>query len=73
MANSPHPETVTVSFTLPRQLSDAVNAMAKREMTNKSDIIRRAILAYLPSEQSAQIVQEVAGVYTVKSNSTPRN
>lgn len=73
MANSPHPETVTVSFTLPRQLSEAVNAMAKREMTNKSDIIRRAILAYLPSEQSAQIVLEVAGVYPVKTNSNPRN
>jgi metal-responsive CopG/Arc/MetJ family transcriptional regulator len=75
MANSPHPETVTVSFTLPRQLSEAVNAMAKREMTNKSDIIRRAILAYLPAGQSAQIVNEVAGIFevTVKSNSTPRN
>lgn len=73
MANSPHPETVTVSFTLPRQLSEAVNAMAKREMTNKSDIIRRAILAYLPSEQSAQIVLEVAGVYPGKTNSNPRN
>jgi metal-responsive CopG/Arc/MetJ family transcriptional regulator len=73
MANSPHPETVTVSFTLPRQLSEAVNAMAKREMTNKSDIIRRAILAYLPSEQTAQIILEVTGVHTVKTNINPRN
>ena len=60
MANSPHPETVTVCFTLPRQLAEAVNALAKRKMTNKSDIIRRAILDYLPSEQSAQIVEDVA-------------
>lgn len=78
MANSPHPETVTVSFTLPRQLSEAVNALAKRSMTNKSDIIRRAIMAYLPAEQSAQIVQDVAGVYAVDEskstiNNTPRN
>lgn len=73
MANSPHAETVTVSFTLPRQLSDAVNEMAKREMTNKSDIIRRSILAYLPPGVSAQIVADVAGVYTVKVNNNPRN
>jgi metal-responsive CopG/Arc/MetJ family transcriptional regulator len=72
MANSPHPDTVTVSFTLPRPLAEAVNDVAKKEMTNKSDIIRRALIAYLPPAVSASIVQEVVGVYSVK-NSNPRN
>jgi len=54
MANSPHPETVTVSFTLPRSLQEAVEQRAKASLTNKSDIIRRALLDYLsPSERAA--------------------
>lgn len=72
MANSPHPDTVTVSFTLPRPLAEAVSEIAKKEMTNKSDIIRRALLDYISPAQKAAIVQEVVGIYEVK-NSTPRN
>jgi len=55
MANSPHADTVTVSFTLPRGMSDAIERLAKQNLTNKSDIIRRALLAYLPSNEAALI------------------
>ena len=55
MANSPHADTVTVSFTMPRSLSDAVERHAKQNLTNKSDIIRRALLAYLPPNEAAEI------------------
>lgn len=59
MANSPHPETVTVSFTLPRVLSDAVNRKAFAALTNKSDIIRRALLAYLPASEAEEVLREI--------------
>jgi metal-responsive CopG/Arc/MetJ family transcriptional regulator len=69
MPNQPGADTVTVSFTLPRALSDAVNARAKREMTNKSDIIRRALLAYVDPAEKAQILREAGVEYEV--NKTP--
>ena len=59
MANSPHPETVTVSFTLPRALSDAVDRKARTALTNKSDIIRRALLAYLPASEAEEILRGI--------------
>jgi metal-responsive CopG/Arc/MetJ family transcriptional regulator len=59
MANSPHPETVTVSFTLPRELAAAVEQRARRNLTNKSDIIRRALLNYLSPEEAQQIMSSV--------------
>jgi metal-responsive CopG/Arc/MetJ family transcriptional regulator len=59
MANRPHPETVTVSFTLPRQLAAAVEQRARQALTNKSDIIRRALLDYLPPEESEAIMRQV--------------
>lgn len=69
MPNQPGADTVTVSFTLPRALSDAVNARAKREMTNKSDIIRRALLAYVDPVERAQILRDAGVEYEV--NKTP--
>jgi hypothetical protein len=66
MPNQPSPDTVTVSFTLPRPLAEAVNRHAKTEMTNKSDIIRRALLAYLSPSERAVIVQEVSAPYTAE-------
>lgn len=69
MPNQPGADTVTVSFTLPRALSDAVNARAKREMTNKSDIIRRALLAYVDPAERAQILRDAGVEYEV--NKTP--
>jgi predicted transcriptional regulator len=59
MANVPHPETVTVSFTLPKALAEAVDRLARQNLTNKSDIIRRALLAFLPAEEAAEIVGKV--------------
>jgi metal-responsive CopG/Arc/MetJ family transcriptional regulator len=59
MANSPHPETVTVSFTLPRELAAAVEQRARQGLTNKSDIIRRALLNYLSPEEAQQIMSSV--------------
>jgi hypothetical protein len=55
MPNQPNPETITVSFTLPRGLSDLISGMAKKSLTNRSDIIRRALLNYIPPEEAALI------------------
>ena len=59
MANSPHPDTVTVSFTLPRDLAAAVDRRARQNLTNKSDIIRRALLAFIPKEEADAIMASV--------------
>jgi len=55
MSNQPAANTVSMSFTLPRDLAIVVDRMAKRQMTNKSDIIRRALLAYIPKEDADQL------------------
>lgn len=60
MPNQPGPNTVATSFTLPRDLLTAVNAKAKREMTNKSDIIRRALMNYLSPAEQAMVRHELA-------------
>lgn len=59
MANSPHPETVTVSFTLPQSLAAAVELRAKASLTNKSDIIRRALLDFLTPSERAVVMGSV--------------
>ena len=46
---------------MPRELSEAVDRRAKLELTNKSDIIRRALLAFLPPAEAARIRQMVIG------------
>jgi hypothetical protein len=61
VANSPHADTVTVSFTMPKEMSEAVNRRAKAELTNKSDIIRRALMAYLSPQELQRIKEAVAG------------
>jgi hypothetical protein len=61
MPNQPHAETVTVSFTLPRALADAVAQHALENLTNKSDIIRRALLRYIPAEEAEKIMREWIG------------
>lgn len=60
MPNQPSKDTVTVSFTLPRALSKAVNDRAKRDLTNKSDIIRRALMSYLDDDTRASILDMLA-------------
>ena len=59
MANQPHPETVTVSFTLPRELAASVAMHARTNMTTKSDIIRRALLKYIPADEAEEIMRSV--------------
>jgi len=60
MPNAPDPNTVATSFTLPRQLFAALKKKAKLEMTNQSDIVRRALLNYLPCEEASAIKAEIA-------------
>jgi predicted transcriptional regulator len=59
MANQPAPETVTVSFTLPRELAKTVDRHAKQNLTTKSDIIRRALLAYIPPAEAEAIMSAI--------------
>jgi Arc/MetJ-type ribon-helix-helix transcriptional regulator len=75
MASQPHPNTMTVSFTLPRQLAAAVDAHAAAKLTNKSDIIRRALLDYLGPQEAARIMDSVlrerAGDESTEANDKP--
>ena len=59
MANQPSPETVTVSFTLPREQAKAVTIHAKKNITTKSDIILRALLAYISPDEAAAIMTSI--------------
>lgn len=39
---------------MPEKMAEALDLRARREMTNKSELVRRAVLAYLsPSEAAA--------------------
>lgn len=58
--NQPSPNTVATSFTLPVQLLDLVNRKAAGEMTNKSDIIRRALMNYLSPRERAAVQLRIA-------------
>jgi Arc/MetJ-type ribon-helix-helix transcriptional regulator len=43
-----------VSFTMPEKMAEALDQRARAEMTNKSELVRRAVLAFLsPSEVDA--------------------
>jgi hypothetical protein len=69
MPNKPAEGTVSVSFTLPRILSEKVEERAKIEMTNKSDIIRRALMNYLTEAERVMVLQEIA---VAKNKSMPK-
>ncbi len=60
MANQPDPNTASTSFTLPRQLFAALERKAKAGMTNKSDIVRKALMNYLTPAERAQVEYEIA-------------
>lgn len=60
MPNQPGSQTVSTSFTLPRHLLDLVETCATRELTNKSDIIRRALLNFLTPEERSRVKEEIA-------------
>ena len=64
MANQPAENTVTASFTMPEALLAAVKAKARREMTNQSDIIRRALMnSRSPSERAEVLAANESGHY----------
>jgi len=60
MPNQPAQSTVMISFTLPRRLDQAVEAEAATKMTNKSDIIRRALMDWIPPEERKAVEDEIA-------------
>jgi metal-responsive CopG/Arc/MetJ family transcriptional regulator len=59
MPNAPAENTVSTSFTLPRELLEAIEYRAKVEMTNKSELIRRALMNYLTTEERANVLKEI--------------
>jgi hypothetical protein len=61
MPNQPGENTVATSFTLPRALLQALQRKAKIEMTNQSDIVRRALMNYLPESERASVLRELDG------------
>jgi Arc/MetJ-type ribon-helix-helix transcriptional regulator len=60
MPNQPAQATVTISFTLPRALAEAVAREARLAMANKSDIVRRALMAWLSPEERDAVLREIA-------------
>jgi metal-responsive CopG/Arc/MetJ family transcriptional regulator len=50
---------VNVSFTMPSEMAKALDRRAKMEMTNKSEIVRRAVMAFLSPQEVAQIKQSI--------------
>jgi hypothetical protein len=59
MPNRPAPSTITVSFTLPKRLLEAVETEARLNMTSKSDVIRRALMNYLSAPERNQVLRDV--------------
>ena len=59
MPNQPGENTVTASFTMPSSLLLAVKARAKQEMTNQSDILRRALMNSLSPVERVKVMEEI--------------
>jgi Arc/MetJ-type ribon-helix-helix transcriptional regulator len=59
MANSPSENTVTVSFTMPRSLLAAIQEQARRDLSNQSEVMRRALMNSLTSSERAAVLREV--------------
>jgi len=57
--NQPDENTVATSFTLPRPLFSALQRKAKMEMTNQSDVVRRALMNYLPADERAMVLRDL--------------
>jgi predicted transcriptional regulator len=53
----------TVSIKLPESLDDAVTELAARQQTNRSAVVREALLAYTAQRQRSvtELVDEVTG------------
>jgi len=50
---------VNVSFTMPASMAEMLESRARRDMTNKSEIVRRAIMGYLSPSETASIMSSV--------------
>ena len=61
MPNAPAENTVSTSFTLPRELLEIIEHRAKIEMTNRSELIRRALMNYLTDDERADVLREMHG------------
>lgn len=48
-----------VSFTMPEKMAEALDQRARAEMTNKSELVRRAVLAFLSPSEAAEIRRSV--------------
>lgn len=69
MPNTPAENTVSTSFTLPRELMDALKLRAKSQMTNTSELIRRALMNYLSEDERAAVLRDMG---IIESGSYPR-
>lgn len=70
MANQPGENTVATSFTLPRPLYRALKQKATREITNQSDIVRRALMNYLPPEEREMVLKEISDLVASSEKTT---
>lgn len=59
MPNRPDPNTVAVTFTLPKQLLERIEAKASSELTTKSRVIRRALMNYLTPAERRAVLQSL--------------
>lgn len=57
--NQPGKGTASASFTLPKELVVAIERKARSELTNKSDIIRRALMNYLTAGEREEVLREM--------------
>ena len=67
MPNAPAENTVATSFTLPRELMEAIELRAELEMTKKSELIRRALMNYLSAEERAHVLNEMRSSSSAKA------
>jgi metal-responsive CopG/Arc/MetJ family transcriptional regulator len=71
MPNHPAPSTVTVSFTLPKRLLEAIESEARLNMTSKSDVIRRALINYLSPPERNQVLRDVVSSAKARETAAP--
>ncbi len=69
MPNAPAENTVSTSFTLPRELMQAIEHRADAEGMNKSELIRRALLNYLSAEERAHVLNEMRNCSPARTTS----
>jgi len=71
MPNQRKAGIVNVSFTMPAALAEALEARARAEMTNKSEVVRRALLASLSPEEADRVRRSVLEEEPAKYRAKP--